>query len=532
MGTVTKRQTKDGTTRYRAQVRVQRQGYPEFKQSKTFSKKSLAEDWIKRTEAEIELHPEKMLNPAVQIKHKTLREFIFQYLEEADSFARTKTGALQHIASLDISEKNIYSLTRQDFSDYAIMRRKGDPVKGTDGVAPATILKDLSHIKAVIVHAEFVWGEPLETVLIEFEKAMIGLQKSRIVTRSKQRDRLPTAEELQMLTNYFYKSWKRVKNSTPMHLIMWFALYTARREDELCSLRLDDYDDLNSQWLVRDAKNPNGSLGNHKYAHMEPRAINMIDEFMKPEVRDRMLALGYDKNILIPVNTRTVSTYFTRACNACGISDLRFHDLRHEAATRYAEDGFTIPQLQTITLHESWNTLKRYVNLKKRGIRLEFEEAIRVAEDSYNSYYKEWCKKQRYMALVDKNDAFKDEGVINVEFSFIKKHLDLFIEIHQNNKYFKRLHVNKLNSNNPFAWDNSNNRFVAHDIQLAWEDWFTENGKVDWDELPEGSTHFGIKDLTIVKKLKTRTYVWETSIQGWMDSFGQYFIDDKHIHKL
>ena len=36
---------------------------------------------------------------------------------------------------------------------------------------------------------------------------------------------------------------------------------------------------------------------------------------------------------------------------------LRFHDLRHEAATRYAEDGFSIPKLQTITLHESWNTL-------------------------------------------------------------------------------------------------------------------------------------------------------------------------------
>jgi hypothetical protein len=139
MGTVTKRQIKDGTTRYRAQVRVQRQGYPEFKKSKTFSKKSLAEEWIKRTEAEIELHPEKMLNPEVQLKHKTLKEFIFQYLDEADSFARTKTGALQHIASLDISEKNIYSLTRQDFCDYAIMCRKGDSVKNTDCVAPATM---------------------------------------------------------------------------------------------------------------------------------------------------------------------------------------------------------------------------------------------------------------------------------------------------------------------------------------------------------------------------------------------------------
>ena len=71
----------------------------------------MADEWIKRAEAEIELHPEKILNPEVQLKQKTLREFIFQYLDEADSFARTKIGALQHIASLDISEKNIYSLT-------------------------------------------------------------------------------------------------------------------------------------------------------------------------------------------------------------------------------------------------------------------------------------------------------------------------------------------------------------------------------------------------------------------------------------
>ena len=313
-----------------------------------------------------------------------------------------------------------------------------------------------------------------------------------------------------------------------MHLIIWFAIYTARREDEICTLRLDDYDDLNTQWLIRDAKNPKGSLGNHKYAHLEPKAINMIDEFLKPEVRNRMLELGYDKNFLIPVNTSTVSTYFTRACKSCGIEDLRFHDLRHEGATRYAEDGFTIPQLQTITLHESWNTLKRYVNLKKRGVRLEFDDAIRIAEENYNNFYKEWNKKQRYIASNDKNDAFNDDENIEVEFDFIKKHIELFIEIHKDNKYFKRLHVNKLNSNNPFAWDNLNKRFYAQDIQLSWVDWFVENGRVDWDELPGGSTHFSIKELTVVKKLKTRTYLWDSSIKGWIDSFGQYNLNEDH----
>lgn len=34
MGTITKRQLKDETIRYRAQVRVQREGSPEFKVSK------------------------------------------------------------------------------------------------------------------------------------------------------------------------------------------------------------------------------------------------------------------------------------------------------------------------------------------------------------------------------------------------------------------------------------------------------------------------------------------------------------------
>jgi len=110
VGTVTKRQLANGTTRYRAQVRVQKEGYPPFKTSKTFSKKSLADEWIKKTEAEIELNPEKMLNPSSELKHKTLAEFIDRYLDEADSFARTKTSALKFIASLEISEKNIYSL--------------------------------------------------------------------------------------------------------------------------------------------------------------------------------------------------------------------------------------------------------------------------------------------------------------------------------------------------------------------------------------------------------------------------------------
>jgi integrase len=45
------------------------------------------------------------------------------------------------------------------------------------------------------------------------------------------------------------------------------------------------------------------------------------------------------------------------------IKDLHFHDLRHEATSRLFERKFSIVEVQQVTLHESWKTLQRYVNL-------------------------------------------------------------------------------------------------------------------------------------------------------------------------
>ncbi|WP_038342336.1 tyrosine-type recombinase/integrase [Acinetobacter sp. A47] len=535
MGTVTKRTQADGTTRYRAQVRVKREGYPVYNASKTFSKKSLADEWIRRTEAEIEINPEKMLNPAEELKQATLAEFITAYLDEADSFARTKTGALKRIASVELSEKNIYSLTRQDFSDFAIGRRKGNPILGTEGVAPSTVLKELSHIKAVLVHAQFVWGKNIEHVIDEFDKSLTGLRKARIVTKSKLRDRLPTSDELQALTTLFYSKWMRKKRSVPMHLIMWYAIYSGRREDEICSLRLPDYDRHNTQWLVRDAKHPDGSEGNHKYFHMEPKTIMLTNKLMEKEVRERVLELGYSDQLLVPVNSKTVSAYFTRACNQLHIEDLRFHDLRHEAATRYAEEGFTIPQLQTITLHESWNTLKRYVNLKKRGEhRLDFAEAMSVAEATYKNHYKEWNKTQRSYSEMDAFEAFEvaRDDTITVPYPFLEGQIQAFIDEHKQNKYFIRKHVTKMQTEHPFAWNKVKQEFYIKEIQIAWEDWFAENGTVDWSQLPNEASHFGFKNNRVIRLFKNRVLEFDQELTAWLDISNDYYFEDHyHIEK-
>ena len=67
---------------------------------------------------------------------------------------------------------------------------------------------------------------------------------------------------------------------------------------------------------------------------------------------------------------------FRKACKLLGIDDLKFHDLRHEGCTRLAEQGFTIPQIQQISLHDSWGSLERYVSVKRRKQTLNFEKLL------------------------------------------------------------------------------------------------------------------------------------------------------------
>ena len=72
---------------------------------------------------------------------------------------------------------------------------------------------------------------------------------------------------------------------------------------------------------------------------------------------------------IFPYDPRSVGAAFTRACHVLGINDLRFHDLRHEATSRLFERGYQIHEVAQFTLHESWNELKRYTNLKPENLR-------------------------------------------------------------------------------------------------------------------------------------------------------------------
>ena len=374
MGTISQRKLADGTIRFRAEIRISRKGFANFKESKTFSSMRLAQKWLAMREEEIEENPDILLGRS-DVTNITLANAIEKYLDEVgNEYGRTKTYCLRLIQKFPIAQYIITKIKPADISEHVALRKGGYAKLDLKPIATSTLQHELLHIRGVLSHASVMWDVNVD--LAGFDKATAQLRKTRQISSSGKRDRLPTTAELKKLTEYFYRKWQKPVYSYPMHLIVWFAIFSCRRESEITEMLLADYDEDNDVWKVRDLKNPNGSKGNHKEFNVLEPCRKMIELLQVKSTRKRMLNRGYDKDLLIPLSPKTIGGEFRNACKILGIEDLRFHDLRHEGCTRLAEQGFTIPQIQQVSLHDSWGSLERYVSVKKRKKTIELDEVL------------------------------------------------------------------------------------------------------------------------------------------------------------
>ncbi|SAK41022.1 phage integrase family site specific recombinase [Caballeronia fortuita] len=118
------------------------------------------------------------------------------------------------------------------------------------------------------------------------------------------------------------------------------------RAGELLSLTWDQVDF--DQCCARLEQTKNGSRRTVGLSH---KAISVLQNL--PRTGDRVIANFYD--------TSGLDRAFASACKAAGIEGLRFHDLRHEAASRFAPTM----QVQDLAKLMGWKTLQmamRYYN--------------------------------------------------------------------------------------------------------------------------------------------------------------------------
>ena len=67
---------------------------------------------------------------------------------------------------------------------------------------------------------------------------------------------------------------------------------------------------------------------------------------------------------VFPIAVESVKNAYHIAVERAGIDDLRFHDLRHEATSRFFERGLDMMEVAAITGHKTLAMLKRYTHLR------------------------------------------------------------------------------------------------------------------------------------------------------------------------
>ena len=346
MPTIKVRKQSDGTTRYTAIVRIRRGGTILHREARTFAHRSAALSWAKHREVTLE-DPGALRR--VQQGAPTVAELIRWYIENFETVSKWQRSKQAHLEFLErhaLGKLNALTLKVAELLDHVRSRR-------AKGAGPATVANDLVWLGVVLRAAKNVRELPVRPEIVQ--EAREACSELRLTGKARKRARRPTADELARLREYFARRDKR--SQIPMLSVMEFALTSARREAEICRLQWKDNDEANQTGMVRDAKHPTAKEGNHRRFKYPPGAWAVVKS--QPRTGE----------FIFPYDPKSVGAAFTRACHFLGIADLRFHDLRHEATSRLFEMGYQIQEVAQFTLHDSWNELKRYTNLKPENVR-------------------------------------------------------------------------------------------------------------------------------------------------------------------
>ena len=100
---------------------------------------------------------------------------------------------------------------------------------------------------------------------------------------------------------------------------------------------------------------PDTKNGDSRDVPLSPQALELL--------RDLPRNIRSDQ-VVFRLHFEALKSSWRRACSRAGISDLRFHDLRHEATSRFFDKGLNVMQVAVITGHKDLRMLQRYTHLR------------------------------------------------------------------------------------------------------------------------------------------------------------------------
>ena len=152
------------------------------------------------------------------------------------------------------------------------------------------------------------------------------------------------------------KSWQY------LHTAVVMALHTGMRKGEILGLTWENVNWERKTLLLLDTKN-----GEPRRLPIDSILLRELSEHRTRVKNEELVFPSYDRNgKVVPLND--VNGSFDKALSDVGITNFRFHDLRHTFASHYMMSGGELYTLSKILGHKDLKMTQRYAELSSKFI--------------------------------------------------------------------------------------------------------------------------------------------------------------------
>lgn len=345
MATIYHRKLKNGDISYQVIFRKRKRGEPPIVISKAFPTEKEAKSFAKVVEAQA---LSGVLKPKTESSEVLFKEAVAKYIE---TVVPTKKQKKQDISKLNTILKNCH------FGDFFLNKvRSSDIAKYRDERLKVVSQTTVKHELALISHV-------FNVAIKEWSMSELANPVSNIKKPSFNQARQRRVSDPEI--DYILK----VSQSDVLKNAVVLAVETAARQGEISKLEWSDVNFKDGVVLLKGTKN-----GTDRTIPLSEKALAVLRSLKTSDIPN-----GKVFDIFDPL---TISIGFRRAVAKARkiyekemsekklvpdpkfLSDIHFHDLRHEAISRFFELGLETMEVSAISGHKDLKMLKRYTHIK------------------------------------------------------------------------------------------------------------------------------------------------------------------------
>lgn len=309
------------------QVQIRKKGFPPLsKQFKTYREARLWGSYVE-SEMDIGCFKDKTL-----AEKTTLGELLERYLQQVTPLKKSskqeRARILQFLREDPLCLHKMTALTPKTIAAWRDVRLQL--------VSGSTVNRDLALLSHVINTSRREWD-------IHIENPLALVRRPRC---NRGRERRLNGNEQEIL---FKEICEKSRNPYLLPVIQT-AIETGMRRSELLQLEWSRVDLERRVIRLVDTKNGEG-----RSVPLTLRAVEILSSLPKRK--------GYE-DLVFPISANALKLGFQRALERSRIDDLRFHDLRHEAVSRFFEKGLNVMEVASISGHKTLQMLKRYSHMQ------------------------------------------------------------------------------------------------------------------------------------------------------------------------